>query len=108
VSRQEAVSLHWQRQIGAILRFALPEWRDRLILWQRAFPSSLPLADDINWAALARQRVLTGGEIGAIARTAASDLATSGEPALTMAHLRRAIAQQGRLKVSKNVTNLTF
>lgn len=108
VPLQEAVSLHWQRQIGAILRFALPEWRDRLILWQRAFPSSLPLADDINWAALARQRVLTGAEIGAIARTAASDLATSGEPALTMAHLRRAIAQQGRLKVSKNVTNLTF
>ncbi len=108
VPLQEAVSLQWQRQFDSILRFALPEWRDRLILWQRAFPGSLALADDINWVALARQRVLTGGEIGAIARTAATYLETSGAPTLTMAHIRQAIAQQGRLKVSKNVTNLTF
>ncbi len=96
VPLQESVMPYWQRQLDYIWRFPLPEWRDRLILWKRAFSGSIPLADDIDWVTLARRRALTGGEIGAIARTAVACMEVSGDPVLTMTHLIQAIAQQRR------------
>lgn len=96
VPLQESVMLQWQRQLDGILYFPLPEWRDRLILWKRAFPSSVPLADDIDWPTLARQYALTGGEISAIAHTAVVKQAAAGDLAVTTAHLIWAIAQSRR------------
>ncbi len=93
VTLQESVMLYWQRQLDYTLHFPLPQWRDRLILWQRAFSGSIPLADDIDWVTLARRRVLTGREIGAIAHTAVACMEISGSSVLTMTHLGQAIAQ---------------
>lgn len=83
--------------IADILTFPLPSESDRLKLWKCAFPAQVPLAKDIDWKALAKQLVLTGGEIGAIAQEAMFYAAAIEAPKLAMTHLLYVLSQRGKI-----------
>ena len=58
----------------------LPRQPERLLLWQRSCPAAAPVAQDIDWALLARCFELTGGVIRNAALGAAYLAAESGGP----------------------------
>jgi ATPase family associated with various cellular activities (AAA) len=95
VSHQAAVQLRWQRQMSCIT-VPHPDRTARLVLWKQAFPPQLPLDSALDWSLLAAQPRLTGGDIAAIAHTAAIYLATSGDVALGLRHITQAFEQQGK------------
>ncbi len=76
-------------QIQQTLQFSLPDRTVRSRLWQQAFPSQVPLGD-IDWHELARFS-LTGGEIGAIARSAAFYAAAESSATIEMKHIQQAL-----------------
>jgi ATP-dependent 26S proteasome regulatory subunit len=75
--------------MNQILTFSKPNQSRRFTLWQQAFPAQAPLADDIDWNALAKL-CLSAGEIRAIAREAGICAAASGSIAISMVHLKQA------------------
>ena len=95
VTYAEAVALHWSRQWPAPFQFARPKPGDRQRLWQHLCTPLAPVAEDIAWEALARQVVVNGGEIRAIAQMAIALMADAGDPVLTSAHLSTALAHHG-------------
>ncbi|MBD1910329.1 MULTISPECIES: AAA family ATPase [unclassified Leptolyngbya] len=95
VTYAEAVALRWQRQIDTVCQFSKPPMGDRQVLWQRAFPKTVPLAEGLDWSVLAQQFALTGGEIRAIAQTAIHHLAIRGGAQLTYEHLAVALLERG-------------
>lgn len=88
-TRKERIKPSWQRQMSQILTFPQPNQSSRLILWKQAFPVQAPLADDIDWDALARFS-LSAGEIQAIAREAAICAVADGAVSIAMVHLKQA------------------
>ena len=70
----------------------MPDQAARSRLWQQAFPSQTPLVSDIDWNELAKS-ALTGGEIGAIARSAAFYAAAESSATLEMKHIHQALAK---------------
>jgi len=79
-------------QIQQTLQFPLPDRAARSRLWQQAFPSQVPLGD-VDWHGLARFS-LTGGEIRAIARSAAFYAAAESSTTLEMRHIQQALKMQ--------------
>jgi hypothetical protein len=53
----------FQRRIHVTLEFTLPRADERRRLWQRSFPRTAPLADDIDWDFVAQHFELAGGTI---------------------------------------------
>lgn len=100
VVHAESVALQWRRQLTAVVTLPVPSRSDRQILWQRAFPDTVPQAQDLDWLRLARQFAITGGEIQAIAQAATRHWAASGDPVLGWEHLAAALAERG-LKLRK-------
>jgi hypothetical protein len=92
---KQSVQLSWQRRIDQVLEFPLPSRGDRLKLWQQAFSDEIPLDRQIDWEQLAQMR-LTGGEIGAIARSAMLNFTASGDLTLSLTHLVQALEQSGK------------
>jgi hypothetical protein len=90
----EAILFEAQPFLSQVFEFPLPTKRYRLKLWQKAFPSQVPLADSIDWELLAKDYGLTGGEIGAIAYEAALLAIGTNSPKVTMTHIFQAIASQ--------------
>ncbi len=76
-------------QIQQTLQFPLPDRAARSRLWQQAFPYQVPLGD-IDWHELAKFS-LTGGKIGAIARSAAFYAAAESSATLEMRHIQQAL-----------------
>ncbi|MCY7322044.1 MAG: ATP-binding protein [Phormidesmis sp. CAN_BIN36] len=90
VRRLPVTGQRMRSQIQQTLHFPLPDRAARLKLWQQAFPSQVLLASDIDWDELTK-RALTGGEIGAIVRSAAFFAAAESSVTLEMNHLRQAL-----------------
>lgn len=90
------------RRIDAIVDFPMPEEEDRLALWKRNLPASVPQAPDIDLAFLARRFKLAGGDIRNIC-VAAAYLAAAADRSVTMGDLIRATEREyrklGRLTV---------
>jgi hypothetical protein len=86
------LALPWQRRMNHVVEFALPQRRDRQILWQQSFPATVPVADDVNWSQLAQIR-LTGGQIRAIADSAMICFAAEQADTLTIHHIQQAMFQ---------------
>ncbi len=84
---KDSIDAAFLRRIRFIVRFPFPDFEQRIRIWQRMFPSTLPTAD-LDFRKLARLNV-AGGNIRNIALTAAFFAATEGGP-LSMAHLLRA------------------
>jgi SpoVK/Ycf46/Vps4 family AAA+-type ATPase len=81
------------RRMHYTIEFARPNASLRERLWRGIYPSTVPLADDINWRFLADKFETTGGDIQAIALDAAF-LAAAGGDAIGMAQLMRAMSRR--------------
>jgi SpoVK/Ycf46/Vps4 family AAA+-type ATPase len=83
------------RRMRFIISFPFPEEADRLRIWQTVWPRELPLAADVDLAALARKFRLSGGSIRNVALSAAFLAAERVEP-VAMRHLMQAIRRELR------------
>ena len=92
VRRLLTIGQRMRSQIQQTLHFPMPDQAARSRLWQQAFPSQTPLVSDIDWNELAKS-ALTGGEIGAIARSAAFYAAAEFSATLEMKHIHQALAK---------------
>jgi ATPase family protein associated with various cellular activities (AAA)/winged helix domain-containing protein len=81
------------RRMHYVVEFPRPETDLRERLWRGVFPREVPLADDVDFAFLARQFQLSGGDIKTIALDAAF-LAAGQRRAVAMADLVGAVSRQ--------------
>ena len=88
------------RRIDVIVQFQEPDENERQRLWELHLPPSLPVADDLDLARLAKSIDITGGVIRNITLAAAYIAAAAGRP-MCMADLvaatRREYRKVGRL-----------
>ncbi len=64
------------RRLQYAVEFPLPDEALRLALWRKAFPPAVPVDPSLDFALVARQHKLTGGEIRSISITSAFLAAT--------------------------------
>lgn len=81
------------RRMRFIVEFTLPEEAERLRIWKGIWPAGVPLASDVDLAALAAKFRLSGGSIRNIALSAAFLAAEEREP-IAMRHLMRALRRE--------------
>lgn len=91
----------FQRRLQFVVNFPPPEGEDRFRIWQRIWPPSAPLAEDIDFRFLAEQFKFSGGNIRNIALQAAFLAAEAGETQISMrrivASVMREMQKGGRL-----------
>src|SRR5690606_620496 len=78
------------RRLRFIVEFPKPDAAARQAIWRLCFPSSAPLADDIEWRQLARFDI-SGGVIRQVTRRAAFIAAQQGAERIGMKHLVSAL-----------------
>jgi hypothetical protein len=83
----------FSRRMHAVIDFPLPDATLRERLWRNVFPAAAPIADEIDFAFLARQFAFSGGDIRVAALDAAFLAAAQSSP-ITMAVLVQAVARQ--------------
>lgn len=83
---KDAIDAAFMRRIRFVITFPFPDYAQRLAIWQRIFPTTVP-TQDLDYRQLAKLSV-AGGNIRNIALTAAF-LAADAEQPVTMAHLLR-------------------
>jgi len=88
------------RRMQFIVEFPFPDEEHRRRIWQVIFPHETPIGDDVDFAALARDVRLAGGNIKNIALSAAF-LAASDGKVIQVSHLLRA-AQREFQKVGRS------
>jgi hypothetical protein len=102
-NRRRDVDQAFLRRIDCAVDFPLPGPEQRLALWRLHLPSQAPLSPDLDLEQLATADELPGGAIRTAARSAAFAAAGDGS-AITMAHLRHAVALElqklGRLTLT--------
>jgi SpoVK/Ycf46/Vps4 family AAA+-type ATPase len=90
------------RRMAFIVQFPQPEEADRLRIWQTIWPPATPCAPDLDFAFMARQFKLSGGNIKNIALAAAFLAAGNGQVVST-SHLiwatRRELQKMGKTAV---------
>ncbi|MFX1555448.1 MAG: AAA family ATPase, partial [Promethearchaeota archaeon] len=94
------------RRMHFSVEFPFPEEEDRFRIWQKAFPETAPLSQEIDLAFMARQFKITGGNIKNIALSAAF-LAVEDSGMVTMEHLIRASKREYQ-KMGKLCTEADF
>jgi SpoVK/Ycf46/Vps4 family AAA+-type ATPase len=68
----------FMRRLHAVVDFPFPDEEHRRLIWQGAFPREAPLAEDVDFRALAREIRLAGGNIKSIGLAAAFYAAGDG------------------------------
>ena len=53
----------FSRRFQSHIYFPPPKYNERLLIWQKAFPGSVKLEDNLNLSEIARQYELTGAHI---------------------------------------------
>ena len=96
----------FSRRLHFVIDFPLPEEDDRRRIWISMLPPDLPRRDDIDFAFLARQFKISGGNIRNIVLAAAFIAASDGGP-MGMAHLIRATRREYQ-KLGRMVTEAEF
>lgn len=94
------------RRLQHTVEFKQPDARLREQIWRSVFPAQTPLAADLDWAFLAGQFELTGGNIRNVALSAAFLAAEAGRP-VSMAMLVTAVARELQ-KMGKLPTRAAF
>ena len=84
-----------------MVRFAFPEFGDRVNIWERIFPANTP-TKNLNYKKLAKLNI-AGGNIRNIAMNAAFIAADANQP-VQMCHLLKA-AQSEYLKLERSMTD---
>ena len=87
------VKASWRQQIDAAITLPLPHRAERAILWRQAF-AGIACSDRMEWAALAEQFKLSGGEIRAIAQDAIAIAQSKNAKTVTLSDVRQAIRQR--------------
>jgi SpoVK/Ycf46/Vps4 family AAA+-type ATPase len=86
------------RRLRFVVEFPPPGIKERLAIWQRAFPGNAPRDPGLDLTVLAQRFALTGGHIQQIALlaafAAAEQGAATGEGRIDMHHIVRATCQQ--------------
>lgn len=90
VDTLEAVRPRWRQKFDGILTFPRPDTKARQRLWQQAFAPEFN-TQKLDWATLAKQLPLTGGEIYAIAQTVQLDLQARDRTTVTLQAVRDAL-----------------
>jgi SpoVK/Ycf46/Vps4 family AAA+-type ATPase len=90
------------RRLRFIVEFPLPDEEHRRRIWEVTFPHEAPLGTDVDFAVLARELKLAGGNIKNIALAAAFGAAAGGS-SIGMSHLLRA-ARREHQKLGKSWT----
>ncbi|NER79036.1 MAG: hypothetical protein F6K42_05540 [Leptolyngbya sp. SIO1D8] len=80
----------WRQKFDGILTFSRPDTKARRRLWEQAFSPDIK-TQSLDWAEMAKQLPLTGGEIGAIAQTIQLDLQARNQSTVTLRALRDAM-----------------
>ncbi len=97
------------RRLRFVVEFALPTAAERERIWRKAFPTTAPLAGDVDVALLASRLQIPGGSIQNIALHAAFFAAVGGGP-ITAAHLvaatRRELVKIGMLTAERSLDEL--
>jgi AAA+ superfamily predicted ATPase len=94
------------RRMHYVVEFPLPAERQRRQLWQKIFPSEAPVAEDVDFAFLAKQFAISGGAIRNVALDAAFIAAQDGR-VIRMEHVVRAMAREAA-KEGKSATPIDF
>ncbi|HTQ13907.1 MAG TPA: ATP-binding protein [Rhizomicrobium sp.] len=79
------------RRFQSIVHFAMPGPAERAALWRNAF-GGMSLADDVDTAVPAEKYAMSGGEIVAAVRHAATRAAGRGDPAVRLEDVQSALA----------------
>jgi ATP-dependent 26S proteasome regulatory subunit len=75
----------FKRRVRFAVQFELPDVAEREKLWRSMFPREVPLADDVDWRALADRFEMAGGYIKKAAVRAAL-IAAMARPRRTVTH----------------------
>jgi AAA+ superfamily predicted ATPase len=82
------------RRFQAVIHFPMPRPEDRRDLWQRAFPSQIQVANDVDWRDIASRFALTGAGIVNVAHFCAIEALANTTPAVDHAFLEAAIVRE--------------
>lgn len=82
------------RRFQAIIYFPMPDAKERLALWQKAFPPQVQLAADLDLEHVANQFELTGSNIMNVVQYCCIDLLAKGKNELTQAELLAGIKRE--------------
>lgn len=89
------------RRFNSIVEFQLPDYEQRLLLWQRSFPETVTLASDVSLEQFAAQYDLTGANIINIIHYACLKQLENDSDTLLLQYLldgiRREYEKEGRL-----------
>lgn len=94
------------RRMHFVIDFPMPEEDDRRRIWERTISPEAPLDDDVDFAFLARQFRIAGGNIRNIV-LAAAFLAASDGTSIGMRHFIRATRREYQ-KLGRMVTDAEF
>ena len=86
----QGVRPSWRQRFDGVLTFPRPDTKARRRLWEQSLPTDLEMPT-LDWAMIATQLSLTGGEIKAIAQTIQMDLQAREQSTLTLSALKEAI-----------------
>ena len=92
------------RRLGFTVHFPFPDEGSRRRIWEGAWPAETPLDGDLDFAALAREYRLAGGNIRNIV-VAAAFLAASGGGPVRQSHLLRATRREYQ-KMGKTLSGI--
>ena len=96
------VKASWRQQIDRTMTLPLPHRAERTILWRQAF-AGVVCSDKMDWAALAEQFKLSGGEIQAISADAIAIAQSKNAKTVTLGDVRQAIFQRkGSISVQRS------
>jgi hypothetical protein len=88
------------RRLSFIVHFPFPEAAERRTIWERVWPPETPVADDVDYDALAHAFRLSGGNIKNAA-LAAAYLAAADESSVRIEHVLHAVRREfGKLGVA--------
>lgn len=82
------------RRFQSIIHFPLPKAVERLLLWQKAFPSKVKLHTDVDLALVAQKYELTGAEIMNITQYACLCALESGNKTISPTYLTNGIQRE--------------
>jgi ATP-dependent 26S proteasome regulatory subunit len=91
------------RRLSFTIHFPFPDEESRRRIWAGAWPPEAPLGEDVDFAALARQFKLAGGNIKNIALCAAF-LAAAEDSPVRQGHLLRATRREFQ-KIGKTISD---
>lgn len=88
---QDKIQPRWRQKFDMVLTLPRPQTKARQQLWERAFSPDIK-THKLDWATIAQQLPLTGGEIQAIAQTIEFDLRSRKRATVTLSAFRAALA----------------